>query len=62
MASNKGLSIMSLSRKILFASTGGMSRALGVKTNSKKERTANAAERQAKLQKQMLKEQRKHHI
>jgi hypothetical protein len=49
---------MGFARKTLLVSTGGMSRLLGIKANSKKDRAAKASERQAKLQKQMLKEQR----
>jgi Short C-terminal domain len=45
-------------RKALFLGTGGLSGAAGIKANSKKERTAKAAEKQLRLQKQMAKEQR----
>ncbi len=41
-------------RKALFVGTGGLSGAAGIKANSKKDRTAKAAEQQVRLQKQML--------
>jgi hypothetical protein len=44
---------MGFMRKALFLGTGGVS-GLGVRANSKKERTAKAAEKQVRLQKQML--------
>jgi hypothetical protein len=44
---------MGFMRKTLFVSTGGLS-GLAVRANSKKERTAKAAENQVRLQKQML--------
>jgi DNA-directed RNA polymerase subunit RPC12/RpoP len=50
---------MGFMRKALFLGTGGLSGAAGVKANSKKERTAKAAEKQLRLQKQMLKEQQR---
>lgn len=53
---NEGLK-MGFMRKALFLGTGGLSGAAGIKANSKKERTAKAAEKQLRLQKQMLKAQ-----
>jgi large subunit ribosomal protein L7/L12 len=47
---------MGLLRKTILISTGGLA---PVKANSKKERTAKAAEKQLKVQKQMLNEQRR---
>lgn len=47
---------MGFMRKALFVSTGGLS-GVAVKANSKKERAAKAAEKQVKLQRQMLKTQ-----
>jgi hypothetical protein len=44
---------MGFMRKALFVSTGGLS-GLAVKANSKKERTAKAAEKQVRLQQQQL--------
>lgn len=41
---------MSFSRKMLFLSTGGLSRAAGIRTNSKKERIAKSNEKMLKLQ------------
>lgn len=49
---------MGFMRKALFLGTGGAS-GLAVKSNSKKERTAKALEQQVKLQKELLKQQRK---
>lgn len=40
-------------RKGLFLGTGGMSRVIGIRTNSKKERTAKATEKQFRLQRKM---------
>lgn len=48
---------MGFMRKALFLGTGGLSGAAGIKANSKKERTAKAAEKQLRLQKQVLKAQ-----
>jgi hypothetical protein len=48
---------MGFARKALLVSTGGLSGVV-VKPNSKKARAAKAAEKQLKVQKQMLKEQR----
>ncbi len=45
---------MGFMRKALFLGTGGLSGMAGVRANSKKERTAKAAEKQVRLQKQML--------
>jgi hypothetical protein len=45
---------MGFMRKALFVYTGGLS-GLAVKANSKKERTAKAAEKQVRLQQQQLK-------
>lgn len=45
---------MGFMRKALFVSTGGLSGVAGVKANSKKERTAKAAEKQLRIQKQQL--------
>jgi hypothetical protein len=41
---------MGLMRKALFVGTGGLSGMAGVRANSKKERTAKAAEKQVRLQ------------
>ncbi len=49
---------MSFFRKALFAATGGTS-GLVVKANSKKERTAKAAEKQARYQKEQLRLQQR---
>lgn len=49
-----GGSSMGFMRKALFVSTGGLSGVAGVKANSKKERTAKAAEKQLRLQRQQL--------
>ena len=49
---------MSFMRKALFVATGGAS-GMVVKSNSKKERSAKAAEQQVRLQKQLLKQQRR---
>ena len=43
---------MGFMRKALFLGTGGLSGVAGVKANSKKDRTAKAAEKQLRLQKQ----------
>jgi hypothetical protein len=43
---------MGFMRKALFVGTGGLSGMAGVRANSKKERTAKAAEKQVRLQKQ----------
>jgi len=43
-------------RKALFLGTGGLSGMAGVKANSKKDRTAKAAEKQVRLQKQALRD------
>jgi hypothetical protein len=45
---------MGFMRKALFLGTGGLSGAAGVRANSKKERTAKAAEKQVRLQKQAM--------
>jgi hypothetical protein len=45
---------MGFMRKALFLGTGGLSGMAGVKANSKKERTAKAAEQQVRLQRQAL--------
>ena len=49
---------MGFMRKALFVSTGGLS-GVAVKANSKKERTAKAAEKQVRLQQQTLRVQRR---
>jgi hypothetical protein len=41
-------------RKVLFLGTGGLSGMAGVRANSKKERTAKAAEKQVRLQEQAM--------
>ncbi len=41
-------------RKALFLGTGGLSGMAGVRANSKKERTAKAAEKQVRRQKQAM--------
>ena len=41
--------LMGLFRKTLFVATGGMSGAVGIKANSKKERIAKASEKQVRL-------------
>lgn len=46
---------MGFLRKTLFLGTGGLSGAAGIKANSKTERAAKAAEKQVRIQKQMLK-------
>jgi len=46
---------MGFLRKTLWVSTGGLSGAVGVKANSKKDRTAKAAEAQLKLLKEQAK-------
>lgn len=50
---------MGFMRKAAFLSTGGLSRAAGLKLNSTDEREAKAAEKSVKIQKQLLKEQRR---
>lgn len=45
---------MGFTRKALFLATGGLS-GLAIKANSAKERTARAAEKQVRLQRQLLK-------
>jgi len=45
---------MGFMRKALFLGTGGLSGMAGVRANSKKERTAKAAEKQVRLQQQAL--------
>lgn len=50
---------MGFIRKTLFVSTGGLSRAAGLKLNSAEERSAKALEEQLKLQKAQAKAQRK---
>jgi hypothetical protein len=47
---------MGFTRKALFLGTGGLS-GLFIKANSKKERTAKAAEKQLQLQRQMMRQQ-----
>lgn len=47
---------MSILRKTFLIGTAGL---VPIKANSKKERTAKAAEKQLKVQRQMLKEQRR---
>ena len=42
---------MGFMRKALFLQTGGMSRAVGIRTNSKKDRTAKALEKQNRMMK-----------
>ena len=46
---------MGFMRKALFVSTGGLSRAAGLKLNSVEERTAKAVEEQVKMQKRQAK-------
>jgi Zn finger protein HypA/HybF involved in hydrogenase expression len=45
---------MGFMRKALFLGTGGLSGMAGVRANSKKERTAKAAEKQVRLQQRQL--------
>jgi membrane protease subunit (stomatin/prohibitin family) len=45
---------MGFMRKALFLGTGGLSGVAGVRANSKKERTAKAAEKQVRIQQQMF--------
>ena len=49
---------MGVLRKSLWVTTGGMS-GLGVKANSKKARTAKAQEKQAKLTKKLVRQEKK---
>ena len=48
---------MGFMRKAFFLGTVGLSGAVGVRANSKKQRAANAAEAQVRLQKQVIKQQ-----